>query len=51
MIGGEGVVEVGGGVGGNGGRVVEENSEDDGELLGVGGSMPCGAGGFLLGGL
>lgn len=49
---GEGVVEVGGGVGGSGGRVEKENDGDDGgRLLGVGGRVPCGGGGLLLGGL
>lgn len=41
-------MEVGGGVGGRGGRVEEEN---DGEQLGVGGRVPCGGGGLMLGGL
>lgn len=45
MMGGDGVLEVGGGVGGSGGKVEEK----DERLLGVGGSMPWGAGGFLLG--
>lgn len=38
---GGGVMELGGGVGGSGGRVEEENG---GGLLGVGGRVPCGAG-------
>lgn len=44
---GEGVVEVGGGVGGSGGRLEEENDGDDGGLPGVGGRVPCGGGGVL----
>lgn len=47
-MGGEGVGEMGGGVGGSDGRVVKEK---DRGLLGVGGRVPCGAGGFRLGGL
>lgn len=42
-MGGEGVVEVGGGVG----RLEEENDGDDGGLPGVGGRVPCGGGGVL----
>lgn len=41
---------MGGGVGGSSGQV-EENDGDDGGLLGVGGRVPCGGGGLLLGGL
>lgn len=46
-MGGEGVLEVGGGVGGSGGRLQGENDGDDGGLPGVGGRVPCGAGGGL----
>lgn len=45
---GEGVVEIGGGVGGSDGSVEKEN---DSGLLGVGGKVPCGGGGLALGGL
>lgn len=41
-MGGEAAVEAEGGVGDDG---------DDGGLLGLGGSVPCGVGGVLLGGL
>lgn len=41
---------MGGGVGGSSGQV-EEKDGDDGGLLGLGGRVPCGGGGFLLGGL
>lgn len=53
-MGGEGVVEVGGGVGGRDGRVEEQDEEmdgDDGGQPGVGGRVPCGAGGLLPGGV
>lgn len=46
MIGGEGVGEAEGGVGGSG-RLEEENDGDDGRLPGVGGRVPCGGGGGL----
>lgn len=40
------------GVGGSDGRVEENDGDgEDGGLLGVRGSVPWGAGGFLLGGL
>lgn len=45
-MGGEGVVEVGGGVGGSDGRLKEKDG-DDGGLPGVGGRVPLGAGGGL----
>ena len=50
-MGGERVVGLRGGVGGSGGRLEEEKDGDDGGLLGVGGRVPCGGGGLLLGGL
>lgn len=50
-MGGEGVLEMGGGVGGSRGKVEKENDGDDGGLLGLGGRVPCGAGGLLTGGL
>ena len=51
MLGGEGVVEVGGGVGGSSGRVEKEKDGEDGGLLGLGGRVPFGGGGVLPGGL
>lgn len=47
-MGGEGVVDMGGGVVGSDGGVEKEN---DSRLLGVGGNVPFGGGGLLLGGL
>lgn len=45
-MGGEGVVEEEGGVGGSGGRFEKGKDEgDDGGLPGVGGRVPWGAGG------
>lgn len=46
-MGGEGIVELGGGVGGSAGRLEKEKAGDEGELPGVGGRMPCGGGGGL----
>lgn len=47
VMGGEGVEELGGGVGGSSGKVEKEYDGDDEGLLGVGGRLPCGAGGGL----
>lgn len=47
MRGGEGLLEVGGGVGGSSGRLEVENDGDDGGLPGVGGRVPFGGGGGL----